>query len=309
MTASVSCLLCGSKNISHWANAADIEYYTTSQQFNYYRCNECHVLFIDPVPLNELEKIYPKNYYSFSMQENSLVNTVKEWIDQKRFKAILKKLPGNSLNILDVGGGAGWLLNILRSMDQRVVHTHVVDINPDVSEIAAKDGHTYFCGRIENFKSDVKFDLILLLNLVEHIPDPLRVLCNLQQMLSPGGLILVKTPNYDSLDSHLFRWKNWGGYHCPRHWILFNRKSFTELVKSANLKVVDFSYTQGAPFWTISLLHTLSKYGLVSINAIRPAFLHPLAPYLNILFAVFDFIRLPFSKTSQMFFLLRKYIK
>lgn len=198
------------------------------------------------------------------------------------------------------------MLNAVRSSDPRVTHTQVVDIDPAPGEVARTNGHAYFCGRVEDFKTEQRYDLILLLNLIEHVDNPLAVLEHLRALLSEGGRILVKTPNWDSLDARIFRHRSWAGYHCPRHWVLFSRKSFERLAGLAKLKVVDFKYTQGAPFWAASLLSYLETRGLCRIDRERPVVRHPLFGPLNALFAAFDFIRMPFAKTSQMFFVLSK---
>ena len=125
-------------------------------------------------------------------------------------------------------------------------------------------------------------------------------------MLMPQGIVLVKTPNYDSWDAQLFRHKNWGGLHCPRHWVLFTEASFSKMADQAGLKIKELSLTQGAPFWAVSLLIALNNKCWIRINAQNPAYMHPLYPILLGIFAGFDFIRKPFAKTSQMFVLLQK---
>ena len=50
-----------------------------------------------------------------------------------------------------------------------------------------------------------KYNLILLLNLIEHIADPTATLKKLTEYLEPGGIILIKTPNIDSLDFRIFK--------------------------------------------------------------------------------------------------------
>ena len=299
-----SCLSCGSPDAEVWATAKDLEYKTSDDAFTLLRCHACGVLFIDPVPRDRLAEIYPHNYYSFVEQKSGLVNSVKEFLDGRFFGKILRSLPGKTLNALDVGGGAGWQLNVLRKVEPRIAFTQVVDIDPNAAALAGSNGHEYFCGPIEDFQTDKKFDLILLLNLIEHVENPRAVLGKIRELLSPTGCILIKTPNYDSLDARKFRNANWGGYHCPRHWVIFTRPSFTDLTLRAGLKVRSCSFTQGAPFWTTSVLFWLDKKGIVSVTRSRPAMSHPLFAPLAALFAAFDFARKPFSKTSQMFFVL-----
>ena len=121
----------------------------------------------------------------------------------------------------------------------------------------------------------------------------------IKELLAPGGRIYIKTPNFRSLDSWLFRNLSWGGYHCPRHFVIFDKKGFEKLVEKSGLAVREFHYTQGAPFWSISILDLLRRFGLVKISASRPAIYHPLIPLLQMIAAGFDFARRPFSKLSQ----------
>ena len=298
------CLACGETNAAAWALATDAEYFTVNDTFQFYRCASCQVLFIDPVPADLLNTIYPSNYYSLVAPTSSIIFAIKNWLDQRIFKKIFSQLPGKSLNVLDIGGGAGWQLNMLRAIEPRITKTYLVDLDPQAEVLARQNGHEYFCGGIEDYETNIKFDFVLLLNLIEHVKDPAKVLIKLRSMLAPGGIAIVKTPNYDALDARLFRHKNWAGYHCPRHWVLFTKESFEKLVARTGLQVKHFSYTQGAPFWAASFLFWLSKAGLVNISKERPVVYHPLFGVLSAGFALIDFIRRPFAKTSQMFFML-----
>lgn len=300
------CPVCSSHKTAFRAKAKDLEYCTSDEEFTFYDCSGCGSVFIYPMPVERLAEIYPSNYYSFAQSQDSFVHKIKNFLDKRYFSSLFAGLHGDSLAVLDVGGGAGQQLNVLRSVDARVKFTQVVDLDPAAEQLARNNGHEYYCGRIEDFTGDRKFDLVLMLNLIEHVADPLAVLRQVQTLLSPQGLVLIKTPNVDAWDARLFRHKNWGGYHCPRHWVLFTQKSFAEAAQKAGLRVVRWNYTQGAPFWTTSFLFMLQRLGVVSITRERPVVYHPLFPLLNAGFAALDFARGLFAKTSQMFFILGK---
>jgi 2-polyprenyl-3-methyl-5-hydroxy-6-metoxy-1,4-benzoquinol methylase len=305
-TSAAACLVCGGTRTTFWAHAHDVEYRSCDDEFSFYRCESCGVLFIDPVPANRLSEIYPTNYYSYAAPGTSLAQSVKGWLDRRFFRSILAELPGKELSALDVGGGAGWELSTLRATDERIRETWVVDLDPNAAELAKKNGHQYYCGRIEDFETDVRFDLILLLNLIEHVQDPKAVLEKVRSLLKPNGIAVVKTPNHDAWDARLFRRHSWAGYHCPRHWVLFTKDSLSQLTQRAGLTVRLATYTQGAPFWAASLLTWLGKWGVFSVTRDRPAAYHPLFGIFAMTFAAFDFVRRPFAKTSQMFFLLQR---
>jgi hypothetical protein len=125
-------------------------------------------------------------------------------------------------------------------------------------------------------------------------------------MLSPNGRIVIKTPNFRSLDAVIFRHRSWGGYHCPRHFVLFNHESLTRTLRDAGLAVDRFSYTQGAPFWCVSIMNQMRLAGWISVSPRRSYADHPLLPFLQIGTAGFDFARRPFSRLSQMVMVARR---
>jgi len=256
--------------------------------------------------MDRLTEIYPSNYYSFVEQKESIVFRIKNFLDKRLFKKLLDQNKSTSLNVLDIGGGTGWLLDMIRSIDPRVNFTQVVDIDDKAAAKAREKGHAYFEGRVEEFETEKQFDLVLLLNLIEHVHDPGAVLKKISNLLSDTGIVLIKTPNIDSWDAHLFRHSNWGGYHCPRHWVLFSRNSFEKLITGTDLHIDSIKFTQGAPFWALSVLSWLTKNRLATITADKPAYRHPLYSPLCGIFAGFDMITSFFRTPSQMFIILSK---
>lgn len=235
-----------------------------------------------------------------------MVVRLKEWLDKCFFKKILKQFPAQPINVLDVGGGTGWMLDVLKKTDKRIGITQIVDIDNKAKGIAEEKGHAYFEGTIETFATDKLFHLILMLNLVEHVANPLVVLQKAGSLLAPGGIIVIKTPNTISWDARLYKRSYWGGLHCPRHWTIFSEKSFRLLLRSTDLKINKLKYTQGAPFWAFSIIAALHRKRMVHVSAKKPIIFHWLFAPLSAFFAVFDFARKPFAKTSQMFILLGK---
>ncbi len=128
----------------------------------------------------------------------------------------------------------------------------------------------YVRGRIEDFDTEQRYDLIIMLNLIEHVEDPTGLLEKVGSRLAKGGNIIIKTPNTDSLDARLIRDSYWGGLHCPRHWVLFNRASMGYACRRASLHIDEMRFTQGAPFWSWSVLSILQRRSLVRISQENP---------------------------------------
>jgi len=147
--------------------------------------------------------------------------------------------------------------------------------------------------------SYTRFDLMEMLNLIEHVENPKQLLRDTLAVLNPGGRILIKTPNTDTIDRRLFANSYWGGLHAPRHWVLFNKHNFKSAVREAGFKLTSLRYTQGAPQWTMSVLGSMVISKWLKKPA-RPLGLHFLNAPLMALFAAIDFIRAPLMPTAQM---------
>jgi fatty acid desaturase/SAM-dependent methyltransferase len=306
--ASEPCPVCASLQTHFFAYAWDSEYQTSQDRFTYKRCLDCAALFLSQPPTDRLREIYPRNYYAYTpVATQSLLHRIKNHLDGQMFRHIVREIPGaGPIAVLDVGGGTGWLAKLIRSQNPRVNATHVVDLDESAQSVAEADGHGFSACRIEDFTASRSFDLILMLNLIEHVADPASVLLRLRDVLSVHGRLLIKTPNTESLSCRLFRNNNWGGFHCPRHWVLFQRKNFEALAARCGLRVLWTKYTQGAPQWTTSILGWLADHGWIRITSEQPAHTHRLYTPLLALFALLDSFLIPIIRPSQMFVLLER---
>jgi len=302
--ARVACRACGATGLEPWCEAGDAEYGTPTGRYAYLLCGDCGALSIDPCPVDRLAEIYPDSYYSYAGGGRGLAERVKLALDRRLLRSVLAPLAGARLAALDVGGGTGWMLDEARAVEPRLARTVVLDIDERARGAAEAAGHEFVARRVEEFTTGERFDLIVMLNLVEHVADPVGVLAAAGSMLRPGGRILVKTPNHDSLDARLFRHRYWGGLHCPRHWVIFTPDSFRRAAARAGLVVHELRLTQGAPFWAFSVLASLAAAGLARIGPGRPMVRHPLMPWLTVAFGALDLLRAPVSRTSQMFAIL-----
>ena len=115
--------------------------------------------------------------------------------------------------------------------------------------------------------------------------------------LRPGGHIFLETPNLDSLDAHLFRRRYWGGYHLPRHFHLFDRRTLRELVRRAGLEPVSLRPLVCPQFWILSLHNWLADRGARG-TAIR--LFNPLNPFWLVPFTLIELVQQRLWWTSNL---------
>lgn len=307
MKYTITCPICQSTHSKLLSSVKDVEYFTSFEYFHYYQCLDCYIIFLNNPPVNDLHIIYPDNYYAVKGPNANdsnfmcLLEGIKNKLDTKSFSKALKKVSSTKINCLDIGGGSGWVMNLVRNSDSRVSETTILDINKQSSNLANANGHRFICGLVETLEIQNEFDFVLLLNLIEHVEDPRLVLSKIYNSMNSGGILYIKTPNTDSINRYIFGSKYWGGFHAPRHWVLFNKENFSKLAKSSGFIIENFTYTQGAPQWAASILGTFFK-GDKNV----PMHSDIKFSLLLFFFACIDYLRLPFFKTDQMIFLLKK---
>lgn len=302
----MNCLNCGLDSLELWSTVRDEEYGTMpDQKFDYYRCPSCETLSIGETLEDRLGEIYPKTYYSFESKNYNLLYKIKFAMDSLFYKKISRKFKfPDALKVLDIGGGTGEVLRVFeRALSQKRISGTVIDLDNKVHGAVSEKGYEYICGSFltHDFK-DKKFDVLIALNILEHVEDPNLFLRQCSSLLRPGGVILIQTPNWQSLDARLFRRSYWGGLHAPRHFVIFSKKSLSGSLESAGFELAFRSDAPAGPFWTWSVLGSLSGKG----RSLKPLHKSPFFPVLAAVFTLFDFFTRGIRSTSQQLVVAKK---
>ena len=132
-------------------------------------------------------------------------------INPLRLEFIQKNSPlHKSLNILDIGCGGGILTEALAQTGAHVTgidlsesalkaaHDHKAKINPDLTIL-------YHTISTEEFAENnpEKFDMITCMEMLEHVPDPQKIIQAASRLLKPGGKLFLSTLNR-TVKSYLF---------------------------------------------------------------------------------------------------------
>ena len=122
------------------------------------------------------------------------------------FKLENKKKPLEKIEILDIGCGGGLLSEPMSRLGAKVVGIDASEKNINVAKLHAKKSNLdikYFCTSPENFKINTKFDVILNMEIVEHVQDVDFFLKSCSKLLKKNGVMFVATLN-KTLKSYLF---------------------------------------------------------------------------------------------------------
>lgn len=160
---------------------------------------------------------------------------------------ILPLVPAFSRSVLDIGCGEGATLKWLRDT-ARCKETCGVEFMDRAAETARRVLDRVEIGNIESETFDFKggqFNLILCLDVLEHLRDPWDVIKRVSGWLAPNGVLVVSVPNirYRSVLSDLalkgqFDYQQFGILDRT-HLRFFTRKSAIELLQSAGLHDIE----------------------------------------------------------------------
>lgn len=262
----VTCCVCGSDEAEPVAAGFDFEYQTTTDDFSMVRCRNCGLWYLNPRPTPaELPTIYPPQYYAYNYDRalHPLAHKAKSWLDERKIRGWLKHLRTNAPRFLDVGCGDGRYLAALHRRGVPKHLLHGVELSADVVKSLDDRGYCAHHGRIEEIEGlpERHFDLVVMLQVLEHVANPAETVAVLASLLSDDGVLVLETPNVDSLDRRLFPARYWGGYHFPRHWNLFTEATLRRLLRDKGLEPVSVKYLPAPSFWIYSLHHVV-KYAL-----------------------------------------------
>ena len=161
------------------------------------------------------------------------------------FKVKNENKPLKSIKILDIGCGGGLLSEPMKRLGADVVGIDASNKNIQVAKIHAKKNKLdikYICTSPENFETKIKFDVILNMEIIEHVDDVDLFLKSCSKLLKKNGIMFVATLN-KTLKSYVFaiigaeyilRWLPIGTHDWEK---FIKPNNLIESLKKHNLKV------------------------------------------------------------------------
>lgn len=192
-----------------------VDLYGTS--YTYKQCRQCKLYGIYPEPTaSELTRAYSDQYYG---ENDTKFNPfIERFINAMRYRKgdKLRKLLTDGDHILDIGCGNGNFLKYLNRHGDFVIHG--VELPGKSAERAKQVPElNLFLGPFEDYQStEVRFQLITLIHVIEHLKNPIDVLKKCESMLTPEGALYIAYPNIESRQAQEYK-GNWLHLDPPRH--------------------------------------------------------------------------------------------
>ena len=157
-----------------------------------------------------------------------------------RMKYILNNIDNKkikNLDILDIGCGGGLTCEPLARLGANITGVDFVKKNIEIAKEHADTSNLkikYLCANINSLKIQKKYDVILILEVLEHIEDWQNLIHKIKKNLKPKGKLIISTINKNHLS------KFFGIFFAENilKWIPKNTHNYDKLIKTEKLKLI-----------------------------------------------------------------------
>jgi SAM-dependent methyltransferase len=256
-----------------------------AREFDFYRCSDCGWRFVEPFSGFEIynDAYYrgqgPDPYVNYAAEYNDWRTTDRglEFADLTQIAAayfaregpraapapsslLPPPNPPRPIAWLDFGCGAGGLLKFLRERRElagRPLELTGHDVGSYADLLRDTDGFRILDLPALHREPEASFDAISMIEVLEHLPDPVAPLALASRLLKPGGLLLLTTGN---LDSPVARRRGIQYRYCAPeiHVSLFDPRCLARLYRRVGLEP-----------------HSVRYHGAVAFKAVKTLRHHP----------------------------------
>jgi glycosyltransferase involved in cell wall biosynthesis/2-polyprenyl-3-methyl-5-hydroxy-6-metoxy-1,4-benzoquinol methylase len=208
------------------------------------RCLHCDLIYVSP-RLSEPQQHYHGERDSILAKYGAILRGEKGHNRDPNYRqelAVLARLKPTG-KLLDVGAHCGFFLRMARGMGWEL---HGVEPSPAAELAREFFGLEVHRGHVEELGfPDESFDLVTLIDVLEHIDRPPKLLAEVRRLLKPDGLVFVKTPNarYNLFKLRLFHQtlglQDVEIFDAKEHVAHYSRETLGWLLGKAGFEVTD----------------------------------------------------------------------
>ena len=211
--------------------ARDLNRGVTTEPFPYYACAACGLVFLYPIPA-DLPRYYPADYHYYP---NSIDELLASANVHERYKIEILRRFVPAGDVLEIGPGVGGFAVLAKQAGYRL---RVIEVNERCcafirSTLGIDTVHTF--DEVGALSREQPVDVIALWQVLEHLPDPFRLLEVAADRLKPGGTLVVAMPNPESIQFRLLG-ARWVHLDAPRHVVLIPQRLLLEVAARLGLE-------------------------------------------------------------------------
>ncbi|HRO25861.1 MAG TPA: methyltransferase domain-containing protein [Luteimonas sp.] len=232
------CPLCGGKDLRDLLTTRDFQ--SGLGDFLIQECPDCGLAFTNPRPT---EKSIPLLYSGrdtpdFAAGIKSVTQRLRGLSIRSYLRRRIPSESGDQLNVLDFGCGDGSLSFHAATAPARPIVTSVDFHDQSPPLLSETGGRATYKSYWDWRENPELYDVIFLRHVLEHHPEPSRLLAELTQSLKPGGTVHIEVPNRRSVWARIFG-QNYFAYYVPRHLMHFDATSLARAINGSGLTLVE----------------------------------------------------------------------
>lgn len=237
----VVCNLCGSDKYEVvYANLPDRLLQRREVTSTLVRCLCCGLIYQNPRPtLKEIGQHYPPEYEAYHYHsELNHQSTLSRWAAEygiakrRRYVTRYKRLG----TLLDVGCGTGLFLKGMKQSG--CWELWGIEPSMQAAEVARQLGFRVFTATLQEVDlPEQYFDVVTLWDVIEHLHDPASALRQIANVLKPDGILVIRTPNFESWEARLFG-PYWSGLEPPRHLFVFTPRTLEAMLAKTGFRIL-----------------------------------------------------------------------
>ncbi|MGB9643423.1 MAG: class I SAM-dependent methyltransferase [Candidatus Ratteibacteria bacterium] len=225
----VACYLCGNTGIETIQNG--VRHDNTSKVK---KCDHCGLVFLFPLPdekeLNNYYAIQYRNEYHDPPAPERFVSDLPE--AKIRLKRIKRYLNFDT-SILEVGCGTGAFLSQVKPLVKKVVG---IEVDEESRTWIQKNFKIDVYSDIKKQDDKLKFDIIVMFHVLEHLLNPVEYLSNPKKILKDNGRIFIEVPNINDALLSLYNIDTFKKFYFQKaHLCYFSKETLTKVCEKAGL--------------------------------------------------------------------------
>lgn len=210
------------------SHSFDSTYFQISQCGN----PECgHLFATNSIPFAGVHNFADDQQVDYSIYQDRNTAFISYMMKRKWLK--------DGISLLDFGAGTGHILTSIRQRVQRL-RIGAIEYNMDYHPALKKVADFVF-RTIDEMPADLMFDFVIMIEVLEHLDDPIAVLTKIRRSLRKGGKILIATPAGE-LRNKTGNKAKMDAYSSPHHIQFFTEKSFKQCLHKSGFPKVGYRY-------------------------------------------------------------------